>query len=459
MKPGNIVETITSRVSEALKPLGVTGINPQDLVPGLDALAGLGAAYAVTATHPHGLSLRESAVGGSYLLGRVRVEGSVLAGSDVRGDELKSPDKAGGEPETVSIRNCLLYRTCVHNHSHDPDSPGEFGMRDTVALDYANIHGAPVSGSLLEPWATIDLTTVENCRIGAFAYVQTGKLSGQDVAPGTVLIDTPDFSFTYVHPAEALALYVSMGHEGPRGLFVDWARTRAGELDRRLDTGGAVYGLAGQSSSVNPLAVVTGEGSIGENVLVAQRAWLEDAVMGKGANAQENCILVKVLYEGNNVTAHGGRVMETELGQGTFVGFNSFLRGPGGRGLKLGQNCVVAPHTVIDVDEPLEIPPGSLVWGMIRSRADLEEHMIALQELAEFEGELTRGAMTFKGSGRAFVEGFGARIHHILEENGAFHPEGPGPGHAQTQDKIAVNLLRPFPSGQNQGLYPDWDLG
>ena len=119
------------------------------------------------------------------------------------------------------------------------------------------------------------------------------------------------------------------------------------------------------TSAVNRYSVVNGESSIGENVLVAQRSFLENAEMGKGSNAQENSYIINSKLTGNNVTAHGGKIIHSVLGQETMVGFNSFLNGREDKKIKIGANCIVMPHTIIDSDEQIEIPSNHLVWGYI----------------------------------------------------------------------------------------------
>ena len=54
-------------------------------------------------------------------------------------------------------------------------------------------------------------------------------------------------------------------------------------------------------SFVSRYAVVRGETNIGANVLVAQRAYLENAHLGKGANVQENAYVVDASLEGYDV--------------------------------------------------------------------------------------------------------------------------------------------------------------
>ena len=109
-------------------------------------------------------------------------------------------------------------------------------------------------------------------------------------------------------------------------------------------------------SFVSRYAVVKGETSIGENVLVAQRAYLQNAKMGKGANAQENSYVVDSVLEGYDVGAHGAKIIGSQLGVNVFVGFNSFLRGTPEAPLVIGEGSVVLPHTIIDLVEPVELP-------------------------------------------------------------------------------------------------------
>jgi len=76
---------------------------------------------------------------------------------------------------------------------------------------------------------------------------------------------------------------------------------------------------------------------IGESVLVAQRAFLQNAWMGVGANAQENCCIINSRLEGFNVTAHGAKIIYTDLGQNIFVGFTLFAS----QGQEMGQSLAV----------------------------------------------------------------------------------------------------------------------
>jgi len=213
-----------------------------------------------------------------------------------------------------------------------------------------------------------------------------------------------------------------------------------------------------RGASVNRYSVVTGNCNIGENVLVSQRAFIEEAWLGKGANAQENCYISHSRLEGYNVTAHGATIIYANLGLKVFVGFNSFLQGKADCPLTIGDESIVMPHTIIDLVEPVTVPGNHLVWGHIRTQQDLAENSIRLDKLARITDRVEVGNMRFKGSGEAFVAAFRHRINHILEENGAFYDGEYGRGHAQKGQNIAFNIIQPYPHGPLKGLYPTIDM-
>ncbi|RLB98970.1 MAG: hypothetical protein DRH76_01175 [Deltaproteobacteria bacterium] len=189
-------------------------------------------------------------------------------------------------------------------------------------------------------------------------------------------------------------------------------------------------------------------------MLVAQRAYLENSWLGKGANAQENCYILNSRLEGYNVTAHGAKIIDADLGRRVFVGFNSFLRGRPDCRLAIGSGSIVMPHTIIDIDQPMHIPEDHFVWGMITSAADLETNSMPLADFARIDGRLYRGNLLFEGSGEAFVTGFQKRIEHILLDNGALFDGKRYKGHAQRNQNISVNTIQPYPEGRLKGLYP-----
>ena len=113
------------------------------------------------------------------------------------------------------------------------------------------------------------------------------------------------------------------------------------------------------------------------------------------------------------------------------------------------------PHTIIDVSKPLVIPPGHLVWGLIKNADDLQANSMALKDFAKIETRMCKGRMLFEGSGKSFVTGFQERIHHILEANGAFYNGNNSRGHAQRNQNISFNTIQPYPKGgDKEGLYP-----
>ena len=62
--------------------------------------------------------------------------------------------------------------------------------------------------------------------------------------------------------------------------------------------------------------------------------------------------------------------------------------------------------------------------------------------------------MFFEGDGAKFVAAFRERIHHILEDNGAFYDGIKGKGHAQKNKNISFNIIQSYPGGELKGLFP-----
>uniref|UniRef100_A0A832A1A0 Transferase n=1 Tax=Desulfacinum infernum TaxID=35837 RepID=A0A832A1A0_9BACT len=465
-----LIDRIIDRVNINLRePAFDVGPYVRHLIP-LDQFGRFYAFYGLTPHHPLHFFFTHSSLAGSYFLGRCTVDHSVLYKSDLRGDELKRKGDLFHyrgiriplhDDEAIVVKDSFLIKTLVHNNSHDPESPEEFRIQNTVALHYANIHGSPVEGCFLGPFATVDLTTVHDCVIGEFAYVQVGELSHKQVPPGTVWIRSDgDFEFVYRFPEDVLARYIAVRPGAvPVGELMDFVESRKEEFQAVFDSVTCCSGLPiPDGASVSRYAVVKGSSTIGENVLVAQRAYLMDAWMGRGANAQENCYIVDAQLEGYNVTAHGGKIIGAKLGEKVFVGFNAFVRGTHNAPLVIGEASIVMPHTIIDLEEPVTIPPRHVMWGCVRKAEDLRENSLSMDELASCEGELARGRMVFRGSGSAFIRGFQHRIEHILEENGAYYDGRHHMGHAQKGQNIAFNLIQPYPEGDMKGMYPTIDI-
>ena len=307
------------------------------------------------------------------------------------------------------------------------------------------------------PFSTVDLTTVHDCVVGAYSYIQAGEINHLNIDPGTVWVRKPgDFNFMYRYPSGQLNnyIYFSPGTT-PQGVFMDFVEDRKEAFQRvfnvvNIETPANIPA----SASLDRFAVIKPKTSIGENVLVAQRAFLQNSTLGKGANAQENCYIINSHLKGNNVTAHGAKIIDADMDTQVFVGFNSFLRGRPNARLSIGKESVVMPHTIIDVRKPLAVPPGSLVWGLIRDAEELKANSLPLNEFAKIETRVCRGNMLFEGSGASFVTAFKDRIHHILEANGAFFDGNRNRGHAQRNQKISFNMIQPYPDGNKQGMYP-----
>ncbi len=461
-----LVDRIIQRVNVDLRDLDYdVGPHVRELVP-FNKMLKFYAFYGITPHYQLDFIFRQSNLSGSYFLGRCRVRNSLLYKSDIRGDELKKEGNMFpfqdteirvNQDERIDIEDSFLIKTLVHSSSHDPETLEKFFIRDTVSTHYANIHGSPCDGCFLGPFATVDLTTMRDCVIGAFSYIQADEISHLNVEPGTVWVRSPGaFSFLYRYPLEQLIDYIYFAPGiRPQGMLIDFVEDRKEAFQR-------IFGVVElepavpvpNSASLDRFAVIKPSTHISENVLVAQRAFLQNASLGKGSNAQENCYIINSNLEGFNVTAHGAKIIEADLGKNIFVGFNSFLRGRPDSRLTIGEESIVMPHTIIDVREPLTIPAGQLVWGLVTNQKDLEDNSISLEALSSIESGFAKGNMFFEGSGAAFVSAFRDRIHRILEANGALFDGTNNSGHAQKNQDISFNTIQPYPLGERKGLYP-----
>jgi carbonic anhydrase/acetyltransferase-like protein (isoleucine patch superfamily) len=466
----DLIERIIDRVNINLRePAFDVAPYVRGLIP-MKQFARFYAFYGLTPHHPLHFHFHNCSLAGSYFLGKCVADHAVLYKSDIRGDELKANGEIfrhGGleiplhDDEVIRIRDSYLIKTLVHSHSHDPESPEEFSIYNTVSMHYANIHGSPIEGSFIGPFSTVDLTTLHDCVIEPYVFLQVEELSHHRVPAGRIWIHAEgSFDFSYLFPAEVLERYIELEPGSlPRGIFMDFVETRKEDFQQVFDLVQSRPPVSvPQGASLSRYAVVKGDTHIGENVLVAQRAFLEDAWLGQGSNAQENCYIIQSRLAGNNVTAHGGKVIHSRLGKKVFVGFNSFLRGTAECPLVIGEESIVMPHTIIDLEEPLEIPAHHCVWGYVRHREDLKQHSISLDDLLRVQGDLKRGAMRLQGSGAHLVHAFQHRIEHILEANGAYFAGGKNRGHAQKVQHIAFNTIQPYPEGTLKGMYPTIDI-
>ncbi|MFO7883189.1 MAG: transferase [Desulfobacteraceae bacterium] len=457
-------DRIISRINANLKKFNFdTGIYVENSLD-YKKMMKFSAFYGITSRHPISFHFKESNIAGSYFLGKCYVKRSAVYKTDVRGDELKrkgddvkcSKEVPLQEDEFISIKDSLLYKTLVHNFSHNPESPEEFSIRNTISAHYANIHGTTIEGCFLGPFATVDLMAMHGCIVGEFSYLQAGELFHTKIDPGTVWIGSDDFDFKYIFKKDVLDNYVGLTrYHQPRGMIYDFVHQREKDYEEIFEKVNLKPMKAPYTSAVSRFAVTKGDTQIGENVLVAQRSFLENAVMGDGSNAQENSYIINSRLAGLNITAHGGKIINADMGLKVFVGFNAFLNGKEDARLCVGNNCIIMPHTIIDNDQPLEIGENQLVWGYVRNQKDLETHSIHIDKLAEQNGTLKIGDMTFEGSGKTFVDAFTHRIEHILEANGAYCDNSTSRGHAQDDQKIAFNIIQPYRTGRKKGIYPE----
>ena len=423
--------------------------------------------YGISTDHPLSLVFKNSGLAGSYFLGKCSVENSLLYKTDIRGDELKKKGDSFqfknftipvDHDEMIDIKNSALVKTLVHNFSHDPETSEVFFIRDTLSMDYANIHGAPTEGAFLGPFATVDLTTVHDCVIGTYSYIQAGEINHMKIAPGTIWVNSPgNFNFYYRHDPNLLRHYASVvAGDLPHGQIFNFIEDHEDAFQRVFDTVNLeVLGSVPKTASLDRYAVVLPKITIDENVLIAQRAYIQNSSLGKGSNAQENCYIINSSLSGFNVTAHGAKIIEADLEKDVFTGFNSFLQGKPNSRLHIGKGCVVMPHTIIDIEQPMDIPADHLVWGLIKNNADLAENSISFSQLVDQKGAFNKGKLHFEGDGALFVKAFKDRIHHILEANGAFFDGQNNTGHAQRNKNLSLNTIQPFQFGKMEGLYPN----
>jgi len=441
----------------------------QDYIP-LRQLVKFYASYGFIGHQPFNFHFSRSNLAGSYFLGNCKVDNAILYKSDIRGDELKSKghtinyqgiDISLDHDEKVRIQDSILIKTLVHNCSNDPANPELFLIKNAASAPYANIHGSLVEGCFLGSFATADLTRLYGCILGTYAYVQTGELWKENIGNGRILIRNDDnFEFSYRFPPRVLDRYIrfKIGQQ-PSGIFIDFIRKRKEAFQQIFDAVNLEPPpMVPKSSSLSRYALVKPKTHIGENVLVSQRAYLENSFLGNGANAQENCYIINSHLKGNNVTAHGAKLVHARLAKNVFVGFNAFLRGTADCPLDIGPGSVVMPHTIIDLKQTVAVPANHLVWGYIQNPDDLKYNSLSLKKFAAVRLKKTIKTMKFRGNGAAFVQAFRHRIQHILEANGAYFDGKNNRGHAQQEQNISFNIIQPYMTGPRKGLFPTLDI-
>ncbi len=428
--------------------------------------------YGITPHHKLSFKFINSSLAGSYFLGKSKIDHSILYKSDIRGDELKSKGTTYQykdyeipvyDDEEIQITDSILIKTLVHNFSHDPESLEIFHIRNTVSTHFTNIHGSSTEGCFLGPFSTVDLTTIHDCVLGEFSYIQVEELAHQKVNPGTIRVSYKDkFDFHYQFSKEILKKYIDFDSKNlPIGILMDFVENRKVDFENVFEFINRKNPVSiPKNTALDRYSVVRGQTRIGKNVLVAQRAYLEDASLGKGANVQENCYIIHSHLEGYDVTAHGAKIINSRLGEKIFVGFNSFVRGKIDKPLIIGDGCIVMPHTIIDLEEPLIIPSDFIVWGYIKNAEDLKLNGMSLESFSNIRNEFKLGNMEFKGNGGIFIDAFQERIDHILHANGAFFDvsDDNAGGHAQKNQNISFNTIQPYPAGDLKGIYPTMEI-
>ena len=461
-----IKKQIINKVDSSLARFGVSCSKFIDSAIDMDKLIDDSCVLGITAYHPVGFKFKQSSLSGSYFLGKCNAFQSIIYKSDIRGDELKSKgdivdDKNGMSllsDEKIEIKSSFLYKTLVHNCSNNWASLEKFSITNTISCHYANIHGATVQGCFIGALATIDLMNMHSCAVGEFSYVQAPDCFYKKFDSGIIYIKNDDFCFKFKYTQDVIDKYIGVDDCFQlKGLIYDFINQKESEFESLFESVNVDQVTTPVNSAVSRYAVIKGDTKIGENVLVSQKAYLDNAQMGKGANAQENTFIINSTLEGMNVTAHGGKIINADIGYKTFVGFNSFLYGKESARLTIGKACVVMPHTIIDIEKSLDIPDNHVIWGYITCEKDLNTNAIAIEKFKTLNGELIIGDMNFKGKGNIFIDAFSHRIEHILEANGAYFDNGDNDGakgHAQYDKNIAFNILQPNKSGECRGLYP-----
>lgn len=466
-----LIDRVVARVNINLKAFNFDAAPYAKEVVPLKQMLKFDAFYGVTSHHPLRINFKNSSLAGSYFLGKCFTDNVVLYKTDVRGDELKRKGDVMSvngieipveKDEEIHIKDSYLIKTLIHNYSHDPEAPEEFVIRNTLASFYSNIHGAPVEGCYIGPFATVDLTSLHGCKVGTFAFVQSDTdLYHEEIADGTIWIKGSTFEFKYTYEQDVLDRYIkSVPDAKPEGILWDFMEGRKGDYADIYNSAVSTAPVTVSSkSALNRYAYVSGETQIHENVLVSQRAYLDNAWMGPGTNAQEHSYVINSRLEKNDVTAHGAKIINANLAEKVFVGFNSFVNGKPGMPVTIGSGSMVMPHTIIDVEEPLTIPERHAVWGYIRNAEDLKNQSVSLDELCKVDGNVAMGNMTFSGCGKDLVHGFEHRIDHILEANGAYFSDvNKVRGHAQAGHMIAYNTLQPYLTGKMKGMFPTIDI-
>jgi hypothetical protein len=80
----------------------------------------------------------------------------------------------------------------------------------------------------------VDLTTMRDCVIGAYSYVQAGEISHLKIEPGTVWVRKPDdFNFMYRYPHQPIEqLHLFCRRQSAPGCFHGFVEDRKEAFQR-----------------------------------------------------------------------------------------------------------------------------------------------------------------------------------------------------------------------------------
>jgi NDP-sugar pyrophosphorylase family protein len=167
------------------------------------------------------------------------------------------------------------------------------------------------------------------------------------MASGQIWVKAEDqFDFKYNFPEKELKKYIDFHPDRrPTGIFIDILESRKEDFQDVFNLVHLTSPLpVPKNASLCRYAVVKPKTRIAENVLIAHHAYIESSVLGKGANAQEHCYIIDSKLMGNNVTAHGAKLIDVVLEKNVFVGFNSFRRSTFEFPLRVGEGVIVKPR-------------------------------------------------------------------------------------------------------------------
>lgn len=426
-----------------------------------DKLLTTPASYGMTYSHPSYFHFRHSNISGSCFLGKCYVEKSAVYKSNIFGDELKKKGDLGCrdnlllKDEMIAIRNSVLYKSLVHSSSNNPETPEEFCIRNTVSSHYTNIHGSTLEGCFLGPLTTVNHTNLYACMIGEYSYLQTDDLFHKKIDPGTVWFKGLDFEFYFRFREDELRPYIHLDpKDQPCGKIYDHIKKfekKYNAAHNDLDKKGL---KSADTSVINRYSLIFGDTEIGEKAYVAHKAILVDARVGDRVMAKENTYTVNSVLSSGCTVSHGSIILNSKIGSETIIGFNVFMNGNPDARIKIGKNCIVLPHTIIDPKESaksFQIPDNCLVWGKIRSDSDLLNQSIPLNKISDIHDQIYIGEMIFKGDGNAFIKDLKKRFDQS--------PRTMKPVFSKnlksSKDQSAIFCtLQPYSITNRKGLYP-----